>query len=233
MKKNLLAVLVASFVLFIIFHGDEKETRTKTSKTTSLEKAKKSSQILGGKDSSKGKVIDKTSLVNASQLIERNKLHQEYVKVLQRVEDKLKAINFDFSRLSKEAALKGPEAFYKNLSVEEKVIFNELHQIVRKMQDHDLASDGYDRSFFKKFKVNKPDHIKDREEELAFVKLTKETRAHVEKVQAKSGIADDDIRSLVRKCNEEKDCIEKSVYLWIKANHLLTEYQFKLLNPYL
>jgi hypothetical protein len=161
-------------------------------------------------------------------------LQKRYQSAIQKIADEVKAAGLSTQELNDEAVeYENQEEFIQKLPPKVASAYRQLHGVIHELQDASLKAAGKDRSFFQRYHVEKPEWMTRHEEGLKQVALPPVVQKFVETRAEANEILDEDVQQVVQLCGEEKKCIEKSAYLWIGANHVLSEAQFKILGRYL
>lgn len=121
------------------------------------------------------------------------------------------------------------EKFLSQLPPDLKEAYENVFQTSAALQKEILIQDGKSPDYFNSEKEAAPESwIVERAQELDSIELSSEIESFVQDVASSYEVLDEDVLELGRQCQGEQDCIEKSIKIWIDANHLLTEKQFQL-----
>jgi hypothetical protein len=161
------------------------------------------------------------------------KLKKEVEIAENRILDLLKKHGIDGKKLNAQFDPRDEEAFYETLPTDVADGYRVLHGKLHALQAVALKMDGKTPEFLDRSPRDEmPDDVA---EHALFLEKQSLSPAVFEFVTRKSGetsIEDADITTVARLCQQQWICIEKSAYVWIKANHVLSEDQLKVIAQY-
>lgn len=165
---------------------------------------------------------------------EIDEIKKEYQEVAYSLAQKIDKSDLEVTLLNDWASKLNREEFLQKLPTEIREGYENLEKIILKVRDRHLKEDGMTESFFTKYKIEMPEWLQKRRQELEAYSLPSDVAAVVSTKASENEITDNDVANILRGCGKQNNnCIEKAFALLIDANHALNNDQLKKIQEYL
>jgi hypothetical protein len=101
---------------------------------------------------------------------------------------------------------------------------------IRKAQQEVLKEDGVSEDFFTPMKTSMSESLQRKADAVDTISLSEDVQSFVADRAQHSEITDEDLKNLSALCGSDQDCLNKSMKIWMDANHLFTDEQLAMVE---